>query len=126
MGQNSERIELPDGNWWEIRTVVTRQMRKQFRRAFQQGLAKLGGLSSIEPGAIRQAIAASPHLIDLDAIEDAYLLYGTEAYSYGGTVDLATIDTVPETAVASVLSRMRELYAEMSEETRKGFFEPSP
>ena len=116
----TERIEVP-GGWFDIKPTITRGMRKAFRLAGLRGFAK--GIDKntdmTDSDALRKAILASPDKWDLDAIDDAYLLHGTVAYSFGPVVDIVTIDALPDEAVAPVLKRMQELYAEMPEGMRK-------
>ncbi len=118
---DTERIELPNGNWWEIKTVVTRKMRKAFRAAVFQAMPRLPGVDLADAEAVKKAVMESPQKLDMDAIDDAYLLGGTVAYSYG-EVNQETIDSLPEAVTDKVLARMRELYAELTEEKRKAFF----
>ena len=119
MPEHTERVELPDGAWWEICPVITRGMRKAFRRAGLQILARADGVDLSNPGAFKKVIMANPGALDLDAIDDAYLLYGTMSWSYPEPISLEAIDKLPEKDVAVVLDRMRELYAEVTEEARK-------
>lgn len=124
-----ERITLPDGGWWDIRTVVTRGMRKAFRKA--QLLAFIGSdrdglgtsLDLSDPGQIQQMLQeramAHPERWDLAAQDDAYLLYGTLAWSYGEQVNQETIDSKPDSVTELVLARIRELYAEPTEQALK-------
>ncbi len=118
---DTERIELPNGNWWEIKAVVTRRMRKAFRTAVFQAMPRLPGVDLADAEAVKKAVMESPQKLDMDAIDDAYLLGGTVAYSYG-EVNQETIDSLPEAVTDKVLARMRELYAELTEEKRKVFF----
>ena len=113
-----ERIELA-GAWWEIRTIITRGMRKAFRRAGLQILARADGVDLSDPEAFKKVVMANPGALDLDAIDDAYLLYGTASWSYPEPISPEAIDKLPEKDVVIVLTRMRELYAEVTEETRK-------
>ena len=123
--EDSERIELPNQNYWEIKTTVTRGMRKAFRKAglagFVKGIEKGVDIDFSNQDSLRKAVLANPGAWDLDAIDDAYLLVGSVAYSFGDKVDLATIDGLDDKYVEPVLSRMRELYAEIGEEQRQGF-----
>ena len=80
---DTERIELPDGAWVEIKTVVSRRMRKAFRKA---GIASVMGGGSNGAGpidlsdteAIKSSIMAHPEKWDLAAVDDAFLLHGAE------------------------------------------------
>ena len=119
MPEHTERVELPDGNFWEIRTVITRGMRKAFRRAGLQILAHADGVDLSDPEAFKKVVMANPGALDLDTIDDAYLLHGTASWSYPEPVSLEAIDKLPEKDVTVVLARMRELYAEVTEDARK-------
>ena len=111
------RIELPGGQWWEIRTVVTRRMRKAFRAAGLKGF--LGGLTSNgtvvdmgDPEALKRLAMSHAGEWNLDAIDDAFLLEGTVAWSWPGIVTLDGIDSLDEQYTKPVLTRMQALYAE--------------
>ena len=121
-GNQVERIDLGDGQWWEIYTVCTRGMRKVFRKAglrgFASGLRDGVDIDLADPAAMRKLIMAHPEAWDMDAIDDAFLLSGTHAYSFG-EINLETIDDLDNNIVARVLARMQELYKEIGEEARK-------
>ena len=122
----TERIELPDGAWVEVRTVVSRRMRKAFRKA---GIASVlsGGASNgagpidlADPEAIKAHIMAHPEKWDLDAVDDAYLVQGITTWSWDRpAVDIDTLDSLPADALERVLVRLRILYAEATPETLK-------
>ena len=114
-----ERVELPDGAWWEIYSAVTRGMRKAFRRAGLQVLSKADGVDFSNPEAFRKALLVHPDALDLDTVDDAYLIAGTRAWSFPDPVTLEAINELPEKVVSTVLDRMRELYAEATETARK-------
>ena len=114
-----ERVELPGGAWWEIRIIVTRGLRKAFRKAGLKVLSKADGVDFSDPDAFRKALMSHPDALDLDAVDDAYLLAGSVAWSYPETITLEAIDKLPEGHVAIVLAKMRELYAEATETARK-------
>ena len=122
---DTERIEFGDGNWWEVRTVVTRGMRKAFNRAQTLGVLgniKLNGDSDIDltdASARRALLLAHLSELDLDALDDAYLLQGTVATSLVSTITPAMLDTIPDQYTNAVLERLRVLYAPLSEEALK-------
>ena len=115
---STERMNWPDGAWWEIRTIVTRGMRKLFRRAGLKAVAS-AGINIEDPGDVEAHLRSHPEAFDLDAVDDAYLLHGTAAYSYGDKPDLAVIDGLPDRRVAEVLARLRTLYADIPEAQAK-------
>ena len=116
MNNDVMRITLPDGAWWDIRTMVTRGMAKEFRRASLRllGTAEVE-LDLADPEATAKALGRHPQLLNLDALEDAWLLGGTVAYSYG-EVTLEIIDELPDGHVETVLVEMRRLYSGPTEE----------
>lgn len=116
----TERLTLPDGGWWEIKTVITRGMRKQINQA---SLKALGNNAGAFMDGAKERILEHPEALDLNAIDDAMLLVGSVAYSYGPTIDIATIDNLPEAVTQPVLDRLHQLYAGMSKEQAAGFFE---
>ena len=122
---DTERIEFGDDNWWEVRTVVTRGMRKAFNRAQTLGVLgniKLNGDSDIDltdASARRALLLAHLSELDLDALDDAYLLQGTVATSLVSTITPAMLDTIPDQYTNAVLERLRVLYAPLSEEALK-------
>ena len=122
---DTERIEFGDDNWWEVRTVVTRGMRKAFNRAQTLGVLgniKLNGDSDIDltdASARRALLLAHLSELDLDALDDAYLLQGTVATSLVDTITPAMLDTIPDQYTNAVLERLRVLYAPLSEEALK-------
>ena len=113
-----ERLELPDGAWWELYSIVTRGMRKKFRdagiRAFAGGLGNGTQPDLSDPAALQGAITAHPDKWDINAVDDAYLQHGTHATSYEGP-----FDSLPDAVTEQVLRRMRELYQEQPEAARK-------
>ena len=120
----TERIELENDQWWEIYTIVTRGMRKAFRTAGLQTVAgafkdngKAFNMQDAE--ALQAVVLAHPDQIDLDAVDDAFLIHGTKACSFGKQVTRVMLDGLPEGLVQPVLDRLRELYAETTEEARK-------
>ncbi len=114
---DTERIELPDDNWWEIRTVVTRRMRKAFRRAGIKAVMGSGFQIDIEnPEATKEAIAQNIQEIDIDAIEDSWLLEGTVSFSFGKKITQDVIDDLPDIYVSPVLDKIRDMYRDIDEE----------
>ena len=117
-----ERIELPEGNWWEFWTAVTRGMRKQFRLATMAAVAgklKLNGTDISNRDALTAEVMAQASNFDLNMVDDGYLVHGTKAWSWERPVDIAFIDSLPDEWVGKVLDRMRVVYAEPTEEDQK-------
>lgn len=121
-----ERIELEDGAWWDIRTTLTRGMEKAVTRATLSNIPILprNGKALTTEG-ITDEVLRNIKDVDVSAIEDAYLLRGTVAYSYGDRVDQETIDGIDAKIVRRVIDRMFELYTpqKLTEGQRQDFFE---
>lgn len=78
-----------------------------------------GSIDLNDPDAFRKLAMAHPERLNLASLDDAYLLHGTKAYSFGDVISLEIIDNLPESVVQPVLARMQVLYAEPSEEDQK-------
>lgn len=127
----TERLDLGDGQWWEIRRVLTRGMEKNINRVTMAHVPQLTGDGKKTANAeiIADELMHRLKEVNIGAIEDAYLLQGTVAYSYGPKVDLETIDAINAESVRIVITRMFELYnsQRIPEAERKDFFgKPSP
>ena len=119
-----ERLDLPDGHWWEIITEPTRGMRKVFRTAgLSVGGEALANADSPELLANEDERTAflMQHAMELnlDALDDAFLLHGTSAWSFDCEITSANIDALPDKFTAPVLQRMNECYAVNQEEEKK-------
>ena len=129
MDRAFERIELGGELWWEVYTEITRGMRKAFNHAtitaMGRGLAIHGDIDFTDIVQVKKAALSSPETFNLDAIDDAYLLHGTKAYSYGDQVTIEMIDNLSDEIVQRVLPRMRTLYAAITEEEAKKDTAPS-
>ena len=119
------KIMFPDGNWWQIKTRVTRGMRKQFRQAplkSMSGALRQNAMDTSNPDSVREALLRSPDSWDINAIDDAYLLHGTSAWSWSEPITQASIDAKDDMYSSLVLDKMRALYAEPTEKERDAFF----
>ena len=118
----TETLDLGGGATWELRTIVTRGMRKRFQRAsllMVQG-AMTPDVDPSDPDALRRAAMARPGLLDLAAVDDSYLREGTVRVMVpDGTCPVddfaGDFDSLPEAWTSLALARMRVLYAEPSE-----------
>ena len=123
----TERIDLGGGQWWEIGTRFTRGMEKAITRISLTALPKLeiNGDKPATPDEMVAQLTANMGAVDIGAIEDAYLLHGTVAYSYGPIVSLEVIDTIDAKVVRQVITRMWELFTpqRLTGEQRQDFFE---
>ena len=122
----TERINLPDGAWWDIRATLTRGMEKAITRATLTHLPRLprNGKTFATTEQITEELLRNMGDVDVSAIEDAYLLHGTVAYSYGERVTQDIIDGIDAGVVRQVINQMFELYnpQKLTEEQRQDFF----
>jgi hypothetical protein len=120
-----ETIEVKhfeDGNWWAFYIEPTRRMRKSFRRASRGYLAIPGlvDLDTADEDAVKDFLRAHPTEIDMDALEDAYLVSGTVSWSWPDEPIGEAIDDRTDRYVVPVLQRMKSLYTENDEEDVSG------
>ena len=119
------RIDLADGQWWEVWSVLTRGMRKAMNQ---------GSLAALPPGLkmcsgdvvgnMRENMLAYPSKLNLNAVDDAMLLAGSKGFSWGPIVSLQAIDEIPDADVQRVLAEMYRLYGlqTVTQEDGAGFF----
>ena len=125
---NVEEAVFDDGSWWRYRTLVTRGMRKAFHEAgfkavarslLHNGNANVEDLDLSDAKSITQRAISHPELLDLDAIDDAYLLHGTVAWSWDEPITLENLDKRADIHASAVLAQMKLLYAEVTAEAQK-------
>lgn len=119
-----EKVDLPDGQWVWIRTLVTRRIRKAIRAtSLQQTLRAIHGNGApsdlTDTEALKAYMLAHPEAMNPNADDDAYLLHGIASWSFPGPVTLEALDDLPDAYTETVLQRLRELYGEPTEEVRK-------
>ena len=123
MDRPFERIELGEGDWVEIYTLVTRGMRKLFRNAATAaaiGKIHINGDTDLsDQNAVKRELLANVASFDLNAEDDAYLLHGIKAWSWSDPIRLDVIDLMPSATVAQILERLQALYTEVPEDTQK-------
>ena len=114
---DTEKIPLPGEHWVEVRSVVTRRMRKAFRAAGIKGF--LGGIQNghtggdlSDPEAIKALVMAHPDQWNLDAVDDAFLLQGIVTWSFPEPVSLEALDDLPAATTDVILEHLRALYTE--------------
>ena len=123
------RIELPDGQWWEIRTEVTYGMQRVFSQAQLTSvglMAKDSGVDIDDAEGLKAAIMQNPHLMDIGSIEDAWLDAGSIKWSFKGKPTAAAALSMPNKYVKPVIDRMRILYAGLDEEQMGNLDETPP
>ena len=130
-----ERLDLGGGQWWDIRTTLTRGMEKAITKATIASIPAIKDDETLDANAIKARLYSQLAMVNVGAIEDVYLVMGTVAFSVGpaalrielapgGRVDLALIDTLDASLVRVVLNRMYALYTaqRITEDQRDGFF----
>ena len=123
MDRPFEHIDLGEGTWVDIYTVVTRGMRKKFRNAATTGaVGRLhinGDTDLSNENAVKALLLANLAAFDLEAVDDSYLLHGIKAWSWPDQVTLEIIDAMPAAVIAKILERMQVLYSEVPQEEQK-------
>ena len=130
-----ERLDLGDGQWWEMRPTLTRGMEKAITKATIASIPAIKDDETLDANAIKARLYSHLAMVNVGEIEDVYLVMGTVAFSVGppalrielapgGRVDLALIDTLDASLVRVVLNRMYALYTaqRITEDQRDGFF----
>ena len=128
---DTERIILVEGGWWEIKCALTRGDRRKVDahvqvQAFQyvqqlkslnvsmDELRKMAGNAPVVEGADSRP-SSSP---DED---DMLLVVGTVAWSFPEPISLESVSMRSESDANRILARMHVLYAAPSEATLKNF-----
>lgn len=115
----SERIELPGGQWWEIKSDVTYGMQRAFSKAQLSAAASLANRAGVDISdreAMTAAVAANIDMIDIGALEDAWINLGSVKWSFKGKPSAAGALEMSDKFVAPVIARMRELYTGLDDE----------
>jgi len=120
----TKRIDFDDGNWWEIKTVVTRGMRKRIEASLvgKVDLSSNGIAVDIRDAeAVSTAVMANPSnaIVAVSNQEDTYLLEGTAAWSWDMKINVKNFDELPDRYVSVVLERLKELYEPLDQEAQK-------
>ena len=116
---DTERIELPDGQWWEVHVEVTYGMQRAFSKAQMVSVGAMAQASDIDIGdtdALKGAVLKNPNLIDIGAIEDAWLDEGSVKWSFKGKHTSVSAAGMADKYVKPVIDRMRVLYQVLDEE----------
>jgi hypothetical protein len=117
-----EVLEFEFGGWWAFHMEPTRRMRKAFRKA-SLGMLAIDGIEELDTAdedAVKAFYLAHPTEVDIDSLEDAYLLNGTVDWSWPEEVTLDAIDSRLDRHTALVLVRVKALYNEEDEEEASG------
>lgn len=111
MTQETERIELPGGGWWEIKAWLTRGDRKQIRRMESSWYAIREDATSDDiADDPRSGVTIDRDKLDLGARDDLMLQLGTVAWSFDGEFSIEACDDLRDEVPQLVIERMRELY----------------
>ncbi len=122
----TERIDLGNGDWWEIRGFLTRGMRKAvdavaFKVIDIKGLRNGNSAEMDSREALMEKAFEHPEMaIGFKAAqEDAYLIHGSIAWSFPEELGVSAFDLRRDSHVDTVLARMNELYDSPSEDEAK-------
>lgn len=102
--EQTEKLEFEDGQWWTIKAVITRGMRKRLNQTtvkMMQVTNKNGDGYQFEP-----SLAS----FDPEALNDIMLRDSTVGWSFDLPVTNENIDDMPEQYTAAVLERLQRLY----------------
>ena len=102
--EQTEKIEFEDGQWWTIKAVVTRGMRKRLNQTTVKMMKVTndnGDGYQFEP---------SVESFDPEALNDIMLRDSTVGWSFDLPVTNDNIDDMPEQYTTSVLERLNDLY----------------
>ena len=95
----TERVDFPDGSWWEFQPYLSHGVAKRVREVMQRYLKAVKDTVEIDWGAL-----------NLHELNETMILAGTTAWSYG-PLDKATLEgQVPEEHFQAVLAKMNRLY----------------
>ena len=94
----TERIEFPDGDWWEIRKKLTHGTQRALTASQRDALIVK-----------EQKIEVDWDKVNLDDVNDILLLRSTTAWSFG-EVTASALAEVPEEYCNQMLRRLTELY----------------
>jgi len=119
---DTETIKFDDGSWWEIRTFITRGMRKKLRVEMMAGLAlpESRDIDMEDKEAVKSYLMEHLSTIDVNNQDDGYLLYGTVAWSFDNDINIEAIDELDDHKVEYVLVKMKEFYDVTEDTLKKG------
>ena len=123
----TERIELPQNQWWDIKTELTRgdwkrleQLKRQWYCVAPERVDAEGLLQNPTRG-----LMVDYAKMDLVALDDLILSLGTMAWSFDAPIQVDgkfnfcfVDDELPNSYSRLVLERMNELYAGDSERSK--------
>lgn len=126
---HTERLELGDGNWFELRSVLTRGMRKQIdlasHKAIDRDKAISAGVNVENPQELKEWVLRQPEYLASSLVDDALLAVGIVSFSYPGK-ESESLDDIPDALGRKVLERLRKLYFPSSAEEMADFFGQPP
>ena len=122
----TERISFEGEHWFEIKTVMTRGMRKEIDLAAQKSIdrtkAARDGVNLENPDELKAWLLRQPEYLASSIVDDAMLKVGTVKFSYGDKVTAEVLDEIPDEITSAVLARMRSLYYPVKQEEMADFF----
>jgi len=108
----TERIDFPDGSWWEFASVLLHGVTTKVEAAARQFLRVA---EPAQYGPKDELVKTPTYEVDWTIwspvpANNAMLLHSTAAWSFGD-VNQATLDGIPQAKCEQVVQRMNELYA---------------
>jgi hypothetical protein len=119
---DTQVINFPDGNWWQVHTLVTRGMRKAISKAAMESftLPSDSGVDPMDVEGAQQWLMKNPSYLDINKKDDALLVVGTIDWSWEEPVSIDFIDSLPESYTSQVLVVLDKLFAEVSGNLSQG------
>ena len=122
-----ERLTFSDGSYVDIKKVMTRGMRKQIDLASHKAIpyekAASQGISLENPEELKAFILKQPEYLASQNVNDAMLLAGIVATSYGEPVTIDLTDSIPDEFAKQIIDRLTKLWYGMREK-EADFFVP--
>lgn len=114
---NTQVIEFPDGNWWQVHSIVTRGMRKAVGRAAMDSytVPESAGIDPTDISEIQGWLMNHPQYLDINKKDDTLLIVGSVDWSWDEPITIENIDSKPDSITGEVLIVLEKLFVEISE-----------
>lgn len=104
------RIELGNGQWWDIKPRLTRGARKAVNRVVRSWITIRDTTAESLTADPETAVQIDPAKVDIDSRDDMLLKLGTVGWSFPQAFSLEAVDDFPDEYVEKVLTEMRSRY----------------